>query len=846
MNKHFYILFAMLLSSLASMAYEAGDYVLTWTGRYKVAGQNMVVNPSFANVDFTAPDFGWTNSGDGYASADSWAIADEGNAVVSLSSDNDNLLFQSVPVEGGKSYIVALKVKSAEATSSVVYPGSLNRISAWYKANEATDSTIIAKGEVLPQGEWTTLQWELKNIENDGVINICFSKIFPGTEITDIEVLRAAEVYDTRVWERKLAYFNAIMASGEMPEGIEDFQEILGEYIEMMADPAMADDIDQMTSAVGDIETEFENYMLLNSADYMDNINKGLFTSWGKTDKTNGTGDWHCTGDGRWFTAKNVDRLRYEYPGSYNLPAATAAIQKEGVEPGRYMFKIDANAIAYLATKVNGSYYEPNYAMGLNTTTDSCYIYVGADTVKVEPYSNRFVNTYFAFGNVGEDGKLDCGIHFPGFDGTKVGGVFNLYSPVLRVCGINQAALDRAAYVGRIHAQQVAMAGYFPIYEELQASTDYIWGKQALADTAAVYKPLYDASLAYVDADGNDMGIDIPDEYDTELAGYVKALGNTRSAFTNLNKPYTTLVAYTAEAEAILNAPENAGASAATRTALSDAINQAKALIAAASADNENGEEFTAAYNEMLGLVDAFLASTATFDNPAPITVKNPNFKNGLNDWEKEVETGNGTAKTGANAKFNNEDGTGMNVWRGNTAFSKNAVWQKTTVKKAGVYKFFAQAYAYNEDNAKQNAMWNGLSGEDSTRISGIRMWFGKENTELSSDSVNVCTNNTDTVATNYCLTFIKEADGEETVEFGLDARQNGWPTGTGCNAYGFSSCKLFYYGPKDAYETGITNATAAKPADDNATYSLSGIRMSGQALPKGVYVRAGRKVVVK
>lgn len=852
MKKQFYTLLALLLTTLSSMALNVGDYVYTWTGRCKVVSQNLVVNPSFEAVDPTAADFGWNGGGENYISSDVWAIAEEGHAIESLSSGTPSLLMQNIAVESGKTYLISMKVKSAQTVSCVPFEGSLNRISVSYKAGGAADSTVISTNEAMPEGEWTTLQWEIKNVAEDGVISIIFSQLYEGTQITDIELVRASVVFDDRIYQRKLAYINAILASGEMPEGVEEFQELLAEYDEMAKDPETADDNNTMEGMMSDIDSEFNNYMLLNSADYMGNISKGLFSSWGKQQKPATVGDWVLEG-GRWFSNNGENLCRYEFPGNFELNPANAHIVKDGVTPGRYMFAVDAMAIGYSTSKINEGYYNNDFTVSTVNDPEGqhAYLFCGADSIaenrkNIEPYSSRFYQTYFIFGNVGEDGHLDIGIHFPGFTHAK-GGVFRLQDARLRLVGLSQTALDRAEYVKRIIAQQNALRDFFPIYQALIDSTGYVWGKQALRDTMDVYRPLYEESLAYVDADGKDLDNDaMPEDYDTILKGYVSAMSKTRSTFFALNRPYTNLVDYIVVAQATLDDEAYAKATAATRTALTDCLASSRALIdATTEADTANAANYTAKLQELKDTEYAFKESCASFENPADVVIVNPTFADGWNGWQTELESGSGMMKNNqAVAEFNT--GKGATVWRGNTAFPKNAMWQEITLKKAGVYRFSAQAFAYNENTSSQNAMWNGLSGEDSIRNSGIRMWFGKQYTENASDSVIVCTNINERDRT-YELVYTKDTDAEEIFEFGLDARHNGEPAGKGCNTYGFGNCRLVFMGAKDAYETGINNAAAViEPKSALYTYTLSGVRVNGAALTKGVYVRGGRKFVVK
>ena len=60
----------------------------------------------------------------------------------------------------------------------------------------------------------------------------------------------------------------------------------------------------------------------------------------------------------------------------------------------------------------------------------------------------------------------------------------------------------------------------------------------------------------------------------------------------------------------------------------------------------------------------------------------------------------------------------------------------------------------------------------------------------------------------NYSVIYVKTTDAEETMEFGLEAFDNG--ATSGANTFGFGDNRLYYLGPEAAY-------TSATEADYNA-----------------------------
>lgn len=871
---------ALMLCAVGSYALNQGDYVYTYTQKFKVTGTaNMLANGGFTVVDPTAADFGWTNDAAGPIDGAAWSLGiGEGPEGVNTinAAGGAGFMMQSVPVETGKCYIVSVDIRLPEAGCLSLAGANPNATFDVYAVKDLAQAKD-AEGNLIAQlndregavdEAWHTYTYALVNNTGDAVdgnIVIRFDQLLAGAQIANVEVREAAMVFNDKAAQAEFDEIDKIIATGWFTEGFDDFNEMY-EYTKQ-AIVENGDDLATAQSAMDDLMQLKNEWLDQNSSDYLGNIDKGSFEQWGsfnpKGDVNANNGDWvvdQCkdtTGDWRWgkrpkdFADANSEEakgsVKYDWPGNMgtSIGWTSATIVKEGAQAGKYMFWVSAKATPYIAT---GGGYLSDFS---KPCLDGSKVFVMGDSIDCGVLDMRNYKRYIAFGEVPEGEALHAGFYFAGF---QKGGCMRLFRAGLRYVGMTPEQVAHLELIKNIKAQQDAFRGYIDIYNELQASDKYVWGKQALADTLAVYKPLYEATLVYVNEAGEDMGIDIPDNLLDDLKGYVSALTKTRSAFFSLNRPYTDLTDYTAQAEAILNDEINAAAGASERTALANGIAEAKALLEAAKT-TENGEELTAKYAELQQLVDAFKMSCASYSNPASLAIINPNFQQNsgqksekCDGWELEINTGNSAGK---NWQFGKDDKmeSGYSIFynRGYSAQDKAMkVLQRFTISKAGVYRFRCHAYAVNGKESNMNAM---IDPVDSIRKSGIRLFFG---TEAAPDSLDCTTDQTDYTkdqihtgpVEEFFIRYDKTTESAEEIVFGMDANHNGEPMGVYASMFGMSDCKLYYCGPVDNYETAIntTEIKGGRKALDGAIYNIAGQRISTPT--KGLYIQNGRKFV--
>ena len=400
MKKRLLLSFVAFMGVCASFAVNIGEYVYTTDAKFKVIGDNIIQNGNFAaNYDV------WTDAAGLPLSPDFWSIEEgqgpEGqNILMSLTNADDQsgcYIFQSIPFEPSKTYIITLKVKGIEGTTSSVTYGGANYIDVYANA----DGTMVKDGERFQQvattqairPEWTEYNFSFTDTitgGSNGFINVVIGRMSPETQITDIEVREVASVYDTRIAERKVDWAKKMLAIEEFTEKGEDLPgitEVLEQCLQTGDGSPLSLDLDDpgaMESFFYEYDGLVNMYLDNNSYDLIEggNITNGKFTA--MPDLRNGStgnGDWHWGGSGRWFhrTGSGYDNTKlYDYiQASYDLAAGYAYIEK-ALPAGKYLFKIDVRGYLMAGTS-SALRYTPNY----DSQIEGCKLFFGEDSVEI-------------------------------------------------------------------------------------------------------------------------------------------------------------------------------------------------------------------------------------------------------------------------------------------------------------------------------------------------------------------------------------------------------------------------------------------------------------------------------
>jgi hypothetical protein len=661
------------------------------------------------------------------------------NALMSYgSADAATAIFTSVPYEVGKTYIVSFDIiagdEGAQATSAT--STETNYVNVFSNSdgdiNGTTNYQSVGESFTTPL-EWTNVSFAIGDTitgGSTGNIYIAFGRLSSGTMITNIEVVEVQQVFDTRVVERALGYYQSVVETGLFTNDPEEFVEgplstLAGVYAAAEAgDPDMQlliDNVSEMEGLLNEVAEGFTTYLDANSASMGNKINNYDIQKWTKfnngDNKTN-MGDWYFYGtSNRWGHPNNDVEANYSYPCSYDLGPGYIYIQKPQAAlgyVGKYFFACDLRAQRYFEKKIDGGYYGIDYSF----YSEGSKLFFGNDSVALPTLDNRTPTRHFIVGDLAEGDTLRVGAWFPGFDDK--GGTFRISNAELRLIGKTTAEINHDVFVSDIISQQNALQSAYEACLATMEDANYPWDNDSIQRAIDTWYGCLAESYAWVTPEGEvgpewwqDQSVEekaFRDEKYNYLVTAVRGLQNARTYVINQNKPYNDLIAKVADAEAICNDPSYVQ-SGADMTAVKELIAQAKEMIANVT-PSYDGDSFNNTISEINAALDAMKMSVAGYGREADLVIINPFFSaNGARGngntvkptgWlDSSYDYENGSDKTNGNPRFKKDDnwegGYFVEVWRGYTAYPKNKVQQSISVENKGLYIYQAYAYAGNE-----------------------------------------------------------------------------------------------------------------------------------------------------
>lgn len=811
MNKRLLISFAAIMGAMTSFAYNQGDYVYTHDAKFKVVGENILTNGNFsANYD------GWKDYADGALSPDYWSIEtgaaqNGGNVIQSADAAADltgNYMYQAVPFETGKSYVITFKMKGVEPGTSSITQKTSNYVDVFANADGTTSKTAdrfqqVATTDAI-SAEWTSYSYSFTDTVtggSTGYIVVSFGQLAQGTQISDISINEVEQVYDSRIADKEIAYGKSLLAIDDFKNGRDEFNGTI-ESVEGFFQTPDSEDPSAAADALNSF-VEAENLFLdANSYDVSSMINsKQLWRT--KLQKGNGTyGDWYVEGSGRWFHDPSSDPYIRDYiQASFNLPAGTAKIVKE-MPAGKYFFSCESKGhrMAGTGSAVRNT---PDYTY----VVEGAKVFIGNDSVSFNLDQRNF-ERHFVMSTLAEGETLNAGFWHPATSvDNKLGGQVYMQTPVLRIVGDNsngemQKYVEDYVTLKNIATQSNALKVMLDSAVVISAKAEYPWGKAELNDTTTKYQAVYnELSVLQPGAELFDVAAD-------SLMQSMRIVRSAINAYYSLNAPYTDLKEQLVIANESYNLPANAGAN---KTAFKAVIDKAQGLINNTTAEysEEVAQQMIDAKAELVAAQVAFESSSASFANPSEIQLVNPyfeEFKNqsNVNGWTMAGQTDNGRWKQGSLAPY--ENGKHLTVWRGYTAFSKNSASQQLSILNSGVYVLSCQAAACNEN-----------SGTDGGREVASNVFYYVKDVE-SADSIGVHMIHTDYknylgteckwgnfYPERFAIVYEKKDDAAENIEIGFNAMNN-----VQCNAYGFGGNHVRFMGSKAEFDAALTKELAA------------------------------------
>ncbi len=842
MNKRLLLSFAAIMGAMTSFAYNVGDYVFTHDAKFKVVGNNLIANGNFAsNYD------GWKDYADGALSPDYWSIETgaaedgKGNVIQSADASADlagNYMYQAVPFESGKTYVVTFKMKGVEPGTSSITQKTSNYVDVFANADGTVSKTAdrfqqVATTDAL-KAEWTSYSYSFTDTVtggSTGYIVVSFGQLTQGTQISDVEIREVESVFDTRISDKEIAYAKSLLAIDDFKNGRDVFNGVL-EGIEGAFGSSAMDDPSTAEDALKSFVDAENAFLDANSYDVSSMINsKQLWRT--KMQKANGTyGDWYVEGSGRWYHDPSSDPyIRDYFPGFYSLNAGTAKIVKK-MPAGKYFFSCESKGHRMAGTS-KATQNVPDYTW----TVEGCKVFVGKDSVAFNLDQRNF-ERHFVMSTLAEGETLNAGFWHPALTET-LGGQIYVQAPVLRIVGDNsngemQKYVEDYVAINAIATQANALKVMLDSAVVVSAKAEYPWGKAELNDTTTKYQAVYsELSVLQPGAELFDVAAD-------SLEQSMRIVRSAINTYYSLNAPYTDLKAQIAQANESLNLPANANGD---KASFKTVIDKAQALINSATAEynEELAQQMKDAKTELADAQAAFEATTAAFNNPSDLQIVNPFFEGAgkyaiPTGWTGVMdENTNGRWKGGTNKNYDN--GTYVQVWRGYTAFAKNSLAQQVNVLKSGVYVLSCQTICYNENGSKDG---------DRNTHSGV-FYYGKltESADTIAAHMIHTNRNVGYYPEIYAVVYDKADEAETSIELGYNALGN-----TCCNQYTFGGNHLRYMGPKAKFDTDLAAALAASLEKGAAMYqSIASFENDATVEPKtdltygNIYINLGHAV---
>ena len=553
--------------ALVAGAWNSGDYVYTKVAKYRITGADLVTNGQFAEGSTD----GWTATDEATAPLATVFAGAEGEGVQVLPGQTALTagMYQAIKIDAGGTYVVSLKVKGTAAgfTDLDQTGGNVNYINAYFNTDgtlATVDGVNLLFGENGVGGgypfsfnadDFTEVFFAVE-APQDGNIIIDLRGLNEGLIIAGVECHTAEEVYDDRIANDRIEYFNKFIADGNF-EGKDYYDDFLS-YVQAVKDaiasnatPAeMATHMENLESCWALFaEANFSNVLNLvattdgsantgnNSANWMNWTNK-----WNKlSNDYNGKAPWTWSTD-RWChkTAAADSPLQIQWmrgaganDGWNNIATLTTELQ-----PGTYFWGITGQ----------GGMMTLNKNRWVRSWADECAetkLFFNGDTVLVGILNAARNQDYVVKFELDEAKVITLGIICNNVSSSeKAGFDVQLYSPVLYKVLDGGLTPEELAYIDAVGVQLEALKGRIDVANEYLAETQVLlpWGKEDLKVGVDEAQVRYDEWAAFTEDDILDWYWNDESLSDTIMNNGVRFLNNNYiTPFVELNKPLTDM-----------------------------------------------------------------------------------------------------------------------------------------------------------------------------------------------------------------------------------------------------------------------------------------------------------------
>lgn len=851
----------MMMAAIAglatpSFAYQQGDAVYTFNGKFKIIGENMLTNG-----DFSDGVNGWTGLTGNAVPTDTFSVVPAGGPdgmnclQVSMSGGtlgtnlhNSANFRQSVRLTPGN-YVFTYKVKALTGgcTSNTRSSGRndnyqdvfLNNSgkSPYLSTNEADNITSSVAAYVETEaGNWMTVSYNYR-VEADEYVNFEFFNLIQYDCFADFGVYPVEQVGDDRLLQDAVNTLEAFVADETNFPGAADY--LAGPIEDLkasMENPDLTvDDVNGMVSMIlGSDGSALQEYLNTISADVSKYFNYFTFDDCAEKSANKGAADGWTESGGRWgvsapwsdFTTRHIFA---EINGGYGLGAGSQ-YQSAFLPKGKYLYMVQASAYQYYTAA------KETYIVDWYNQRSGLKYFINADSVDMTDVPTWKSNTYFHVFDVANDGEQTLGFYraaneaASGNDRNRVsgGGRVRFDNMHIRILGVTDEDVERFFLENNLADAQNSLKTMIDSAKTVIADSRYIWGKDVLQDSINVSQGIYDQYTNAVQEDIDKLNDQMPLMRDAIRDYYA------------INKEYTQLGDDIAAANKLTGDETRPNGKDELRAAITTADKYYKSLNSQSERDSLQLVKTDSLLNDAVG--DFYLAN-ASYQTPGYINLVNDNFTDGTNGWS--VDNGTGTAVWKASdIDVPTYKGRAVVFNRGVTATDNKYIVKDVYIKKTGIYEFSAtcavHSSAWSEIGENQTYTYL-IAGADSVNV--ITKGDGSKKQQIGEWARFVVQTEIDDVETSEGLV------APHYLRVGLVKIPKEDGTNQSVNIICFGSPQLIYYGTKEDYEQGISDVEVVDTTFD--VYNLNGMKVRSNAtsldgLAKGIYIVDGKKYVVK
>jgi len=521
------LLFAALalVSVATSFAFNVGDYAYNSTQRFKITGENLVANGNFAdglNSWYGADKETSPNQ-------EVWSVSEAAgpngeNVITSLGATADMPLCNSWSLDPG-TYVVSFQFKALTAGYTTIITGGsaagataadffLNGDGAFTKAASTDEAPVVnvAAQTNYPAGEWKTIVF-YTTVESGQQLVMHFENFAADIQFTNIEIHEAAEVYDVRKIENRIALAKELMENPHfnVAEAADAKANLLGiiEALEGMIASGELDDASQAESMMESFESEaFEPYLAVTSVDaktLIPGLDIAAQDYYGRAGIGSRASRYKLDLSGNWgHLNTEPDALRSAIQNGY-AHSATYKAYHEDFPAGKYFFTCEVRN-----ANTDKSSWPTNPIFNLKT--DSCLMFIGTDTIKTDAIEGEEYQRFSMVAEVKEDGQFYAGIYWPG---VSSGGAFFMRNTIVRA--FNKNIITDVEHIQSFKTYMTqwnaATNGRQTVHNKID-NANYPWGQNELKAERDRLEPYYTAQRAkgWATADGADAGVATTEE----------------------------------------------------------------------------------------------------------------------------------------------------------------------------------------------------------------------------------------------------------------------------------------------------------------------------------------------